>query len=199
MHVLQVSIFSLADTKAEATFIMLRTDGGITLTLTPTHHLPVGASCCSNLKMAREVAVGETVWAVGGASRSITAQTIASKGITIETGLHNPLLTNGHFPLVNNVTTSFNTFTIVTLDAYAVPFLTALCKATGTCASLRKAIAAAECAYKTILGDGRVCKTFHYIDGSTAHGTATTTTADAPSSKLDGAACSSLATYTVKA
>ena len=103
------------------------------------------------------------------------------------------LVTNGNFPLVDGVATSFNTMTLVTLDAYAVPYLTALCKATGTCATLRKAIATAECAYKTLVGGG-VCKTFNYIDGVVAHGT----TNAAPSSTLDGAACN-LAAYGVKA
>ena len=180
-----VSIFSLAHNEVEATFIKLNTDGGRTLTLTPTHHLPVGAFCCSNLKMAKEVTVGEVVWAIGAAG-AIVAQTVASTGLAIEKGLHNPLLTNGNFPLVDGIVTSFNTMSVVTFDSYAVPYLTALCKATGTCATLRKAIAAAECAYNTFLKDG-MCKTFNYIDGVVAHGTTTIKTAAIPSSKLDGA------------
>ena len=30
-------------------------DGGRTLTLTPEHHVPVGAECCSTLKKAKEL------------------------------------------------------------------------------------------------------------------------------------------------
>ena len=157
-----VSIFSLADNKAEATFIKLNTDGGRTLTLTPTHHLPVGASCCSNLKMAKEVAIGETLWV--HESGAIVSQTVASKGLAIERGLHNPLLTNGNFPIVDGVATSFNTQRIVTFDSYAVPVVEGLCAATGTCDTVRKAIASIECAYKTLFGDG-VCKSFKYVDG----------------------------------
>ena len=51
---------------------------GRTLTLTPEHHLPVGAQCCSHLKKAKDVAVGETVWAAShvtaGAASLVTAQ-----------------------------------------------------------------------------------------------------------------------------
>ena len=34
--------------------------------MTPTHHLPVGPECCGDVKMAKDVAVGETVWTAHG-------------------------------------------------------------------------------------------------------------------------------------
>ena len=56
---------SIAKPEAEATtFLTLATDGGRTLNLTAEHHLPVGSTCCSTLKQAKDVAAGETVWAV---------------------------------------------------------------------------------------------------------------------------------------
>ena len=35
-----------------------------TLTLTPGHHVPVGPACCSTLKLAKDVKIGDTVWKV---------------------------------------------------------------------------------------------------------------------------------------
>ena len=57
-----VSHLSLADADVQGTsFVVLTTESGRELTLTPTHHVPVGATCCANLKEAKDIVVGETV------------------------------------------------------------------------------------------------------------------------------------------
>lgn len=164
-----VSLFSLVDRTTEATFLSLTTDANQTLVLTPEHHLPVGDTCCRTLKKAKHTSVGDTVWTVSNGA--VVSQTIARVELTIEKGLHNPLLTRGGFPVVNGIVTSFNTLDVVVLDSYAVPFLVPLCKATGTCSLLRRLVATAECAFKTLSGAG-ICKTFKYIDGLELPGSA---------------------------
>ena len=59
-----VSLLSIAKRGADAAFVVLTTAANMTLTLTPGHNLPVGKACCGELKLAKDVAVGETVWAV---------------------------------------------------------------------------------------------------------------------------------------
>ena len=57
-----VSPLSTSDAVREATFVVLRLASGHNLTLTPTHHLPVGEACCSHLKLAKDVGIGDKVW-----------------------------------------------------------------------------------------------------------------------------------------
>jgi len=163
-----VSLFSLANKDAEAMFALIVTDANNTMALTPTHHMPVGASCCSTLKQAIDVSVGDTVWiASAGAVRP---QTVAEVSLETRRGLHSPLLTHGTFPLVDGFVTSFNSMSIVAFDGLVLPFVLPLCKATSTCSLLRHAVAAAECAYKSAVGSDAVCKRFKYIDGLEAQG-----------------------------
>ena len=55
-----VSLLSIAQPEAQAkTLLTLSTAANATLTLTPEHHVPVGAECCSTLKKAKDVTVGE--------------------------------------------------------------------------------------------------------------------------------------------
>uniref|UniRef100_A0A7S2JPD3 Hint domain-containing protein n=1 Tax=Haptolina brevifila TaxID=156173 RepID=A0A7S2JPD3_9EUKA len=116
-------------------FLTLTTAANNTLTLTPHHHLPVGATCCTTLKVAKDVAVGETVWTVkAGAATGTTVTAIAT---TSGKGLHSPVLMNGGFPIVDGVVTSFDALEMVTLAKYALAPLTATCKATGTCDTMR--------------------------------------------------------------
>jgi len=53
---------------------------------------------------------------------------------------------------------------MVKLNSYALPFLLPLCKATQSCTLIRRALDAAECVYKKMLGNA-VCGPAHYIDG----------------------------------
>lgn len=61
-----VSLLSIAKPEVKgAAYVALATDAKKTLTLTPGHHVPVGAACCSTLKLAKDVEVGENVGGEG--------------------------------------------------------------------------------------------------------------------------------------
>ena len=164
-----VSLFSLADDAAEAVFLTLTTEANQTLHLTPEHHLPIGPTCCTELKMAKHVAVGELIFAMGS-DGALRKARVVHTSMVIARGLHSPLLTAGGFPIVDDIVTAFNQIEMVRLDSVLVPLALALCTPTASCSLLRRAVVTAECAYKSLLGNG-VCKTFHYIDGLTVSGT----------------------------
>lgn len=132
-----ISMLSIAmpNDKA-ATYITFSTDANATLTLTPRHHLSVGSSCCSTLKLAEDVAVGETVWTVS--ANALVATTITAKTRGESSGLHSPVLTNGGFPIVDGLVTSFDSIDKVTLAKHGLAPLLNACKATGTCDSFRE-------------------------------------------------------------
>lgn len=173
----EVSLFSLARSDVQAQFVRLTTEAGSSLALTPDHHLPVGTACCSQLKQAKDVRKGDKVWLAGSASAAARLSAIVAVELSIDDGLHNPLMAHGSFPVVDGLVTAFNRIEIVTADARLVPAATALCAATGTCTSMRALITAAECmSYHTahILSRGALaqhslCKTFHYVDGAVCH------------------------------
>ena len=116
----------------------LSTAANHTLTLTPGHHVPVGAACCSTLKLAKDVEVGEAVWAVKAGAAAV-ATTVTAKTTTKATGLHSPVLTHGGFPVVDGVVTAFDSIEKVTLAKHGLAPLLAACKATGTCDKFKSA------------------------------------------------------------
>ena len=120
---------------------------------------------CIELKQAKDVSVGVTMYTVAGGA--VEPATVAAVSSGIAKGLHNPLLTNGAFPVVDGVVTSFNAMPIVTLDAYVLPYVLPLCAATGTCDLLRRTVQALECALSST-----ACKARQYIDGLTLAGKA---------------------------
>jgi hypothetical protein len=132
-----VSLLSVAKPEAEgASYVALATDANTTLTLTPGHHVPVGAACCSTLKQAKDVEVGEKMWAVKDGAA--TATTVTAKTASVKaSGLHSPVLTNGGFPIVDGVVTSFDSIDKVTLAKHGLAPLLKACKATGTCETFR--------------------------------------------------------------
>jgi len=133
-----VSLLSLAMREVPASaFVVLTTNATKTLTLTGEHHLPVGASCCSSLKKAKDVAVGDLVWAAGAGAKAI-AQTVTATSATKAAGLHSPVLSSGSFPVVDGIVTSFDSFEKVTLAKYGLAPLLAACKASGTCETFRE-------------------------------------------------------------
>ena len=141
-----VSLLSIAKPEAhDVAFLALTTADGKNLTLTPGHHLPVGASCCATLKKAADVRVGEKVWAVKAGSA--VAQAVAKVTKKAAAGLHSPVLTSGSFPVVDGVVTSFDSIEKVTLAKYGLAPLLAACKATATCASLREMFLSADRTY----------------------------------------------------
>jgi hypothetical protein len=122
-----VSALSLADEDAVSTFLVLSTAAGRNVTLTEAHHVPVGPSCCATLKTAIEIELGDTLWlssTTGAAMPSaVTRMATASKK-----GLHSPVMTNGHFPLIDGIVTAFDSIGTVTAAGYGIPIL----EATGT-------------------------------------------------------------------
>jgi len=160
-----ISLFSLSDAAANAAFVSLATDANTSITLTADHHLPVGAVCCSRLARAKDVAIGDTVWAIAG--DTAVASRVVAKELKIEKGLHSPVLTNGGFPVIDGVVTSFDRIEMVALSSY-LAFLLPLCKATGSCSLMRRAIVAAECGLSQVFGasdSSLVCAGRTYIDG----------------------------------
>jgi len=134
-----VSILSIAEREASANaFVVLTTNATKTLTLTGEHHLPFGASCCSTLKKAKDVAVGDQLWAVATGGKAVVAQMVTGISATKAAGLHSPVLLSGTFPVVDGVITSFDSIEKVTLAKYGLVPLLAACKATGTCETFRE-------------------------------------------------------------
>lgn len=89
-----VSLLSIAKPEAHAkSLLALRTAANTTLILTPEHHVPIGETCCSTLKKAKDVAVGDTAWTVKDGAVAATAITAISKANG--RGLHSPVLTHG--------------------------------------------------------------------------------------------------------
>ena len=136
-----VSTLSLADADVQGTtFVVLTTASGRNLTLTPTHHVPVGAACCADLKQAKDVAVGETVYEAGLTVRATQVEKI---GTATKPGLHSPVLSHGTMPIVNGVATSFDALHNVRLATYGLPLL----EATGLTATFRDAFLGAHRKY----------------------------------------------------
>ena len=141
-----ISLLSIAKPEARGTtFLMLTTDTKANLTLTPEHHLPVGTSCCSTIKQAKNVMVGETVWTVENGAIVATALTKMSK--VIQQGLHSPVLTNGGFPVVNGLVTAFDSFEKVKLAEYTLRYALPACKASGTCDLFRRTFLSSKITY----------------------------------------------------
>ena len=133
-----VSHLSLADADVKGTsFVVLTTESGRNLTLTPTHHVPVGATCCANLKEAKDIVVGETVYEAV-VSAAVRATQVKKIGTVTKSGLHSPVLSHGAMPIVNGVVTSFDSMEIVRLATYGLPLL----EATGLTDTFRDAVLA---------------------------------------------------------
>ena len=124
-----LSTLSIAQPTAKATFIQLVTDANTTLTVTAEHHLPVGDACCATLQKVRDVAIGQRVWSV--VADAVVPTTVVRKGVVIDTGLHSPVLTNGAFPIVDGVVTSFDRIESVTAAAYLLPYAEPLLRLAG--------------------------------------------------------------------
>ena len=129
-----------------ALFIRLHLGDSHTLRLTPTHHLPVGAECCAQIKMAKDVTPGDLVWLIDG--DSLVARPVLHLSSAVGSGLHNPLMLHGGFPVVERVVTSSNTGAVVARNALLVPLVEP------TCPWLARRVVAAFNP-----------KTMHYIDG----------------------------------
>jgi len=145
----RVSWLSMTKDAPQATFLALSTDGNVTLTLTPGHHLPTGPECCATLKKAKDVQLGEQVWALDGGS--IASQRVVAKRLVLAPGLYSPVLTNGLLPVVDGLVTAPDNIFVVSLNAALGPYLLPLVKATRTSRSIAR---------RALFGSGR-----KYIDG----------------------------------
>lgn len=142
-----VSILSVALPEAEADFITLATTANMTITLTREHHVPFGPKCCTTLKMAKHVSVGETVWTLQGGVALPTTITAMRKAEVKAAGLYSPVLVGGSHPVVDGVVTSFDSIEKVSLAKYGLKPLLATCKATGTCEQFRSLFYGADAKY----------------------------------------------------
>jgi len=143
-----VSLLSIAKPEANADFLTLTIADGRSLSLTATHHVPIGPRCCGVLEQAKDLVVGTTIWTVpatGGGG--LVAQPITKIGRTAAVGLHSPVLSNGGFPVVDGLVTSFDSMGKVRLATYVLQPLLSLCKLTDTCGHLRTLLLGAEMAY----------------------------------------------------
>ena len=148
-----VSLLSLADAEAQRRFVTLTTAANQTLTLTASHHVPVGASCCSMLMQAQDVAVGDAVWLVTAGS-SLSAARVLRKGTSGGSGLFSPVLTRGSLPVVDGFVTSFDSTSMTAAAGIGLPSLLATCKLLGACDMLRRVAFAAERKYVDGFGAG---------------------------------------------
>ena len=121
-----MSTLSTARPEAQAAFLNLTTQSA-TLLVTPEHHLPVGAACCTHLKKARDVTVGDVLWTASD-TRARPVR-VTAKGAAVGWGLHSPVLTNGAFPVVENIVTSFDRIEAVTFAAHGLQFVEPLLRA----------------------------------------------------------------------
>ena len=132
----EVSRFSYADYAKDATFVTLVT-ATASLRLTAEHRVPVGAACCSTLKKAKLVGVGETVW-LASKDKPPAPAAVTQVGASVAVGVHNPLAKRGGFPVVDGVVTAFDSVGVVKFASLTIPLVEAACEATGTCALVEK-------------------------------------------------------------
>jgi len=148
-----VSLLSIAQPEAHAAFFLSLTSAANTsLTLTPEHHVPVGPSCCSTLKQAKDLQVGDTLWVANANGRTSTNGRATSTSVTAISksqghGLHSPVLTRGGFPVVDGVVTSFDSIEKVTLAKHGLEPLITACKATNMCEQFRALFLAGDRKY----------------------------------------------------
>ena len=135
----EVSILSIADAATPHAFVSLATEANARLNLTADHHLAVGAKCCSTLKKAKDVVVGDNVWVMSGSRPLPVAQKVASISTVSDVGLHSPVLTHGGLPIVGGFVTAFDSIEVVKTAEAGLPALLAMCKATKTCDLLKGA------------------------------------------------------------
>lgn len=141
-----VSVLSLAKPAAHATFVKV-TANKTTIHLTGEHRLPFGDVCCSMLKRAKDVQVGDKIWTVAPGAKAPTMKKVTAKSSAFLQGLHSPVLTNGGFPVVDGVVTSFDDLETVTLAKNTLKYLLPVCKATGTCNLFRRTFLNADRQY----------------------------------------------------
>ena len=148
----EVSILSIADAATPHAFVSLVTEANAKLNLTSEHHLAVGAKCCSALKKAKDVVVGDMVWIMSNSRPLPVAQKVASISSVSDVGLHSPVLTHGGLPVVNGFVTAFDSIEVVKTAEAGLPAMLKLCEATGTCDTVKTMFKAAGSLRRTRVG-----------------------------------------------
>ncbi len=134
-----VSLLSLAQPEPSDTFVSINASTGQVLTTTPDHRIPVGDACCSTLKKAKDVTVGEVVWVVAGNDTQGNAgpATVSDVEHTTAQGRHSPVLTHGRLPIVDGfVTCSFEDIEAVKIASHGLSYMLGACKRSATCHQL---------------------------------------------------------------
>ena len=94
--------------------------------------MPIGPSCCATLKTAtlktaNEIELGDTMW-LSSTTGAAVPSAVTKMATASKKGLHSPVMTNGHFPLIDGIVTAFDSIGTVTAAGYGIPIL----EATGT-------------------------------------------------------------------
>jgi len=144
-----VSLFSLRYPGVSVAFMSLTTssvEGNATLTLTPEHFLPEGKTCCSNVKRAKELRVGDEIWTALAGVNQVTAKlaTIVRIDVVMGEGLYSPVLVNGSFPIIDHHVTSFDSASGVKVTSSLLRYVEPLVQRTGTHAFARVVHRAAQ-------------------------------------------------------
>lgn len=130
----EVTLLSIALPEATAPFMSLSTNSA-TLKLTAEHHLPIGSTCCNNVKKAKDVVEGDLVWIVH--TKGISSAVVTKMSVVNGVGLHSPVLMNGGFPIVDGFVTSFDSIEKVSLARKGLSSVVGACTATDTCELFR--------------------------------------------------------------
>jgi hypothetical protein len=120
----EVAFSSLADENAKKrAYLQVATSEGLVLEITGGHHVPVGPKCCTDLRVARDLRVGDTMWTLESSGHRAQAQVVSSIRQIHADGLHSPLLVGGGFPVVSGFVTSFGDLQQVRSAARMYPFV----------------------------------------------------------------------------
>lgn len=156
-----VSTFSIAEPNRTGTpFLVITSAAGTTLTLTRAHHLSVGSVCCSTLKRAGDIMIGDVIWQLQDGRAS--PQVVVYIGDTFGRGLFSPVLVGGGYPIVDGTVTAFDNSAVVSVASVLLPLAEVMAPSLA-----RNAITLVKCAIKTRTGN---CGQVTYIDGITIDG-----------------------------
>jgi len=142
-----VSILSLSKPAAMVPTFVTLTMNTTAISLTDEHRVPVGDACCSMLKKAKDVKVGDKVWTVAEGAKVPTKKAVTKINPTSLIGLHSPVLTHGGFPVVDGVVTAWDNIETITLAKHTLKYLLPLCKAFSSCNLFRRTFLAGDRKY----------------------------------------------------
>jgi hypothetical protein len=137
MTIDDVSVLSIADARHnDILFLKFTTATGVNVTVTAEHHLSIGKSCCSTLRQAKNVRIGDTLYAAK--EGAVVAERVVMINKVLKQGLYSPVLVNGNFPIVDGIVTSFDSSMVVRIMGTLSPYGLSLLDVTGTAAIFRR-------------------------------------------------------------